>query len=472
MLWHYFAKMRERSAVKAVRSFLYSDFYLLVVVALMACANIFGLEIPVYYAYFLFCLLIVLFAEDCFPIMPMACCGYMTFSAKNNPAKHVGETMFANPAITAQFIAIAAVIAVILTVRLVFELRVKRRGRFPLLTFGFFALGASYLLGGAFTSFYGLRTVLFGIVQIISLSLFYFYLSVTVDWGKRRAGDCIKVFTAVGGGLALEAFAMYLTPEVLNAFAEGTFNRGYLVTGWGVYNNVGGMLVLCLPAPFYFAATKRHGWVYSLFGSELMLAILFTQSRNSILCGAILYLACMTVVLVKSREYERFHHFLVNVAFILGIALAIVILRDSLGASFLRLFQEFFQGESRLQIYRDGLKEFVKNPIFGNGWYEGLGAIYGNLPSTSFLPPRYHNTYVQLFASGGVVAMGAYLFHRGQTVALFLQKPTTEKSFVGLCVLALVLISFLDCHFFNFGPGLLYSCLLVSAENACPSSRK
>ncbi|MBP5242287.1 MAG: hypothetical protein J6Z36_01175 [Clostridia bacterium] len=52
-----------------------------------------------------------------------------------------------------------------------------------------------------------------------------------------------------------------------------------------------------------------------------------------------------------------------------------------------------------------------------------------------------------------------------QTVILFVKKPTLAKTFIGLGVLALLLTSLLDCHFFNIGPGILYSVFLAFAEH-------
>ena len=71
---------------------------------------------------------------------------------------------------------------------------------------------------------------------------------------------------------------------------------------------------------------------------------------------------------------------------------------------------------------------------------------------------------MQLLASGGVAALAAYAYHRVQTALLFFRKLNLEKIFIGFSVLVLITTSFFDCHFFNFGPGLLYACLLVMAE--------
>ncbi len=474
MLTHFFPTIKENRLVKTVCAFLYSDWYICAIVALMVLSNAFGLELPVYYVYTLACITTVLFAEDLYPIFPMACCGYMTFSATNNPATNAGNTIFSNVANIVQLAVLAVLIAIALLSRLVFELvNRKREKKLPALTFGFLALGASYILGGAFSPYYGGRTMLFGLVQIVALSALYFLFSVTVNWEKRGVGDCAKLFTAVGAGVLLEAVGLYALPSVRHTIANGTFDRGYLVTGWGIYNNVGGMLAMCIPAPFFLASTKKNGWVYTLLASVFLLGVVLTQSRNSILCGAIVYCACAVIALVKSEKRERkLHAIVLGAIAVCGIVVAIVFF-GKIVEVFGTMLNQGFLTNGRDEIYGNGLKQFADYPIFGNGFYECTAFQAGGnkLPADSFLPPRYHNTVVQLLASGGVVAMGAYLFHRVQTALLFFKRPSLEKTFIGLCILVLLVTSLFDCHFFNFGPGLLYSILLVMAERACADGK-
>ena len=75
-------------------------------------------------------------------------------------------------------------------------------------------------------------------------------------------------------------------------------------------------------------------------------------------------------------------------------------------------------------------------------------------------------------ASGGIVALLAYAFHRFQTVRLLWKRRTRENIFLAFIVLALILTSTVDCHFFNFGPGLLYSVILVFIERGSPEEKR
>ena len=74
------------------------------------------------------------------------------------------------------------------------------------------------------------------------------------------------------------------------------FNRDALWTGWGVNNNVGGVAVMCLPAPFYLAIRRKHGWLYCIIGQFSILSIGLTMSRNAMLFGFILYVVIFSSI--------------------------------------------------------------------------------------------------------------------------------------------------------------------------------
>lgn len=465
MLVFYFPKIKENKWVNTIFAFLYSRYYPFAAAAAMVLSNLFGLELPVYYLFLAIAVFTVLFGKDMLPTLPLACCGYMTFSERNNPAHHVDTSYFRTTAGIAQLFVIAGVVAVLFIARFVFDfIKHPERRKFPLLTFGFVALGITYLLGGLFSEYYSGKTVLFGLVQIISISFFYFYFFFTVEWDSAPRGYFGFVFTAIAVGLVIEVIGMYFEPTLWTE--DGTFIRGNLVTGWGLYNNVGGMIALCLPAPFYLATREKNGWIYNLLGNVVLLGLVLTQSRSSILVGGIIYLACAVLVLLKTKGRARISHLIVYGAMLFAVLLCIIALRERVVDIFYSIVQIGFDDNGRFEIYRNGFEQFLDHPFFGNGFYEctawQLGT--GHLGEDAFLPPRYHNTIVQLLASCGIVSLLAYLFHRVQTAFIIFRRRSTEKFFIGLCVLALALASLLDCHFFNFGPGLLYACLLVMAE--------
>ena len=134
----------------------------------------------------------------------------MLFSAKNNPVANYGKHFLSTPGNQRQFVFLAVVIAASLITRFVYEI-VKNRHRLsklPELTTGFLLLGGVYVLSGFLSEYYSLRTVIFGLVQIVSLCATYFFFAYTIDWTKRREKDIALMFCAVGVGLFLESIAM------------------------------------------------------------------------------------------------------------------------------------------------------------------------------------------------------------------------------------------------------------------------
>ena len=453
----------DNKFICALQGFFRSVWYQALIVFLMVCANVFALELPVFYLYLLLGLLAVLFAEDTLPLVPIFCCAYMTISPENNPATKVGESAFYDPAFQAQFIAILAIAALAVAARLVHSLafsptREERRGT-PALSFGFLALGLSYVLGGLFSASYSGRTALFGLVEIASLCALYYFFYYTVNFRHAEKDYLLRLFLLLGFGIMLETVRLYFLPGVVT---ETGVDRGQLTTGWGMYNNIGCIEAMCIPASFYYAATRKNGWRFTLLGCLTLAGVVLTQSRGSILFGGLVFLACFVLVILKSRGKERLFHLLVAGALILLAMVAFAVFFEEAMKLFSSMIR--FDANGREEIWRSGLKQFAEHPLFGVGFYECEAFRWGELPSDAFLPPRYHNTLLQLMASGGLAALAAYIFHRFETVRLFLKRRTRENIFLAFIVLVLLLTSLLDCHFFNFGPGLLYSVILVFIE--------
>ncbi len=465
-------KIRENRIVKLINSCLYSYGYMLLIAALMAISNIFALEFAVFYVYLLFVILTVLFSEDCFPIMPMFCCGYMLFSAKNNPATNYGEHFLSSKANITQFIVIAVAVFVLLLIRLIYELIAKRRYKqfsYPL-TIGFVLLGMAYICGGAISSEYSLRTVVFGALQIISLCFTYYYFMFSVNWEKRRGSDIAFMLSAVGIGLVLQIIGMYVYPGVLEAIKDGTFERDMLISGWGMYNNVGSMMAMMIPAPFYLATIRKIGFPWILLSCVFMVAVIFTQSRGSMLSGTVVFFLCVIVMLCCSCGKTRLWNGIAMLGILIGVMSLAAFAWEEIYEKVFSFFEEneFFVSQGRLDTYKYGLDKFHENPIFGNGFYIGEDLLYqhgvNTLPDKAFLPPRYHNTYIQLLASCGIVGLIAYMVHRIQTLILIFKKRNVFNMFMGLSIAVLLISSLVDCHFFNFGPGLTYGIIIICME--------
>ena len=179
-----------------------------------------------------------------------------------------------------------------------------------------------------------------------------------------------------------------------------------------------------------------------------------------------IYLTCVVLMLLYAKN--RRNNFIALITVVVALILVVFLFRRQLLQLFSDLLAKGTDPSTRNIIYWEGLKLFGKYPIFGGSFFSPGYTPWEwstNASFAGFFPPRWHNTVVQLLASCGVVGMIAYIFHRVQTVRLFVSGHTKEKTFIGCAVLVLLVCSLLDCHFFNLGPVLLYSMGLAFAEN-------
>ena len=459
----------------AIKKYLYSVFHIAFVSAVTACANLFGWELPVWWIFALLVVLTVLFAEDALPLAPLMCCGYVTVSASNNPAAEVGTSLFYSKSALVQLFVIAAVIVAALVARVAFDLSkprsVVRMRSTPKLGAGILLLGLAYLTAGLTAARYYApqwKSSLFGLVQLACIAVPYFLFHYTVNWHNVPRLYLAKIFVGLGFAVTAEVVGMYV--KAFAALPEGVpFNREMLLTGWGIYNNVGFMIAFCIPFAFNLALRCRHSYVYALIADIFEVALVLTQSRGSILCGTTIFVACVIYTSVKLKGKYRWTTLGAGAGFFAVLGVAAAVFHTEVAALFDSMKQAGFESSARWVTYREGLKQFAESAqsvFFGNGFYSCQGYRFGNLPADSFLPPRYHNTVVQLLASGGLMAMVCYLCHRYQTLRLCLVRPTPEKLFALAAILALTLTSMVDCHFFNMGPTLVYSVVLIFTEDA------
>ncbi len=466
MLVQLFPCLRDNRIVRYVKVLLESKYSAVFVAACILVSNLFSWEIPMMYTMLAFVALASLFAEDMLCTMPVACGLYFIFSRKNNPLGYEQTSIFLTPMGKINLWIVIGMLALFVALRWTFDVIAhKERRKFPMLGIGFIVLGVAYMLGGLFTEHYKWNTVFFGFTEIAALSFSYFFFYYTVDFKKVDKSYFAYLMMVMGVLLSLEVVGMLQQAGFFEkVFIEGEgFDRGQLYTGWGIYNNVAGAMIICIPAPFYYATVKKsYNWVYLLIGNLFYAVILFIQSRGGMLFGSFIYGVCLLLTCWKSKRRKSL--LLTQGILFALLGIGCVICWDVIVKMFYSVIEKGMNDAGRFDIYFGGLDQFFEAPFFGNGFYECGAFRWGDNSIGEFLPARYHNTAVQLIASTGSVGFLAYCYHRVETLRMVFRRRNVEKYFIGLCVLGLLLTSLLDCHMFNFGPGLTYSALLLLLE--------
>jgi len=468
MLTKLFTQLNDNRIISELNKILMSKWMILVITLLTLISNVFGLELVVLWSFTFIVVITCLFGDNLLSLLTISCCGYFTFSKSNNPLSLEQTSIFLNPSTMIHIYAITVVVVIVAGGRLIFDIITKKKqgiyqgSNKPKLTLGFIILGIVYILGGLFSSHYGFRTAFFGFIQIATLGFSYFYFYYTVDFKKVEKDYFGWLFLSIGILLSLETLVMLHQADFFTT--TGNFSRDQIFTGWGVNNNVSGMLVMMIPIPVYFALEKKNSIVYLLIANILYIATILTQSRNGIFMGGIILLCSLIYYLIKQDRTNRIKAIVFEIGCFLILTLYCIIDFEHIKRLFSSIIAVGFDDRGRFEIYKIGIKQFFELPIFGRGFYETGLWQWGINVDTDFLPPRYHNTFIQLLASCGAAGLVGYIFHRIQTLKIIFNKLNNERFILGMSIIGLLIISILDCHFFNMGPGFIYGALLLFVE--------
>lgn len=454
--------------LQKIDRFLYSPAFFLLLGVLTVLSNVFGLEFFSYTCFILIACYICLLGRDLLPLMPMFACGYISPSAANNPGFN-DKSIFSLSGGGIYIAVLVAAVSACLIYRLVTDpdfggkkFLARKRKLLP----GMCILGISYAISGLGSGQWeicGWRNLLFAFLQFVAIAGLYYLLSGSVKWEQAPKAYLSWTGICVGYVLLAELLSIYITKEV---FVDGAIVRDCITTGWGHYNSMGALFTLLIPLPFYLTGKGRFAWFAYVTAFVFWIGLLLTCSRGSIVVGTVIFGAGYILSLVHS------HHARAQI----GVHLVAILLPVLLAIFFRKELEQLFGQVSNIGFasfaqrnegYMAGIRQFLKYPVFGGTFFPVDFDLYVWAPLesfTRFFPPRWHNTVIQLLATGGVTCLAAYGYHRFQTLKLFLKRPLGGKLFAGLSVLALLLTSLVDCHFFNVGPVLLYSATLAFVE--------
>ena len=465
---------RKNPIVQGINNFVGSPWCVAVLGLLTVIAFAFSLEVVFYTIVAIYATYVGIFCDDFKPLMPLFILCYITPSISNNPGKSDQGLFYGATGI--YLICIVSVAIITLIVRLILDENIGRASLFTKkrsLLLGMIILGASYLLSGIGSEKYleyAKSNLFFALIQFASIVLLYFIFSSAIDWDKMDVDYFAWIGLIMGIVVALEVGCIYISEDVI---VNGVINRGKIYSGWGCYNNIGAIISMSIPFAFYFACRKKYGAPFLLVGCALLAAVFFSCSRGSMVGGVFAFAVSFIYTFFKAenKKLTRIFSFA-----LVGVAIVGAVI---LGDKILAIFNEVpsisdvndgsisFNDSGRFDIYKNGLKVFLDNPIFGQTFYPASFPMYdfSDVEAfSSFFPPRWHNTVIQMLASCGAVGMLAYSYHRIDTIRLYIKKRNDTNTFIAISIVALLGMSLLDCHFFNVGPVFFYSMCLAVME--------
>lgn len=455
-------KRLYNSLRKAADGFFSSGFFpvLTAVVTLMLYYS--GSDLALIYYDGICFLLIFLFCSDVTPALCLFLFVDVIISVQNSPSKlvaNLGYTpsdYYMRPENLTQIIIIAASIVATMIARPIIT-SVKRR-QFPSnIFFSSCALLVVLLLNGIFAAEYDSMDFPFGLLIGLCFVVIYFVMAMGVKPSKAMFDRAAYYFLTLFLTITFELIVAYLTYDGI--IANGQINRGKLTFGWGMYSTIGMLFCICMPALFYLAITKKHGWIFSALAFADELCVIFSMSRHCILFGTVMYVVCVAWLLIKRGGIYRCVNLLILWLYLFAFATFIALQHELFINSLNSLLDNIIRAGGRFEVWRQALAYFKKYPAFGSGFFAPFTGDAGYV-GIGLIPHMYHNTVIQMFCGCGILGGIVYLYHRYLTIRSYLKNITTERTFIAMTVTTLLLLSFVDNHMFYFFPTIIYSALI------------
>ncbi len=287
----------------------------------------------------------------------------------------------------------------------------------------------------------------------LSFGLVLLYLLFSSHYKRRKDYDPYEYFlwqTLFTGLLC--AFILLCTVQSLDrASFDFTDIRNKLL----FRNSLANVMIMGLPAPFYFAGKRTlplAGKLFSfLLGLFIYLSLCLTTSRTAILFGTVLLLLCL--IYYFSRKSGTLAKALNATVLLVALSLLLSFLPRLLSIFDIEMLKELFRkfpaslieldlDEARLDLLLQATENLREHPLFGAGLLSQKNIDAYHVLSGCIL--WYHMYFPQIFGSMGLFGVAAYTFLLGTRARLMLFCPNERSVAISLTALSLFLYSMTD----------------------------
>ena len=457
------AVMDASSVVHGLRTFYNSRWYILLIVLLTAVSYVTGGELIVWGAFVLLAAPSMVVCRDLLPVVPPTLMAVFCLSVGHAPMRpSYSGYLFTGRGLIVVIVLSGIVILSWVAHTVIWGIRLLGNTGKPALLPFLFPLAAALLLNGVGQAGYSPKNLAFGAITAFCWCGLYWIYTMQLPRGERVREYLFDCFFAISWLLLFELAYVYLSQGVAE---NGAVSVSKILMGWGIHNGIGIMLALLIPLMLCMAGKRRAAPVYYLTASLLLVGVVLTTSRGSLLVGVSSFIVG-SIILIFKGENRRLN----RICFALVAVLAVIALlgfREPILDFLPRFRTAGLKDNGRFDLWREGWRLFLGAPVFG----AGFAAISFKSWAGKLFPGYLHNTFFELLGAGGAAAVISYLAYRVRSILLFVKKPTFDRIFMGLSLLVLLGGSLLDNHVFNIYPMFFYSVLLVLAEDDLTRTR-
>ena len=445
-------KIKHNVIMQRVCEFQRTPLFIALVAAIAFLSHTFGLEIFAFWTIAAIGVFTLVFQEDTTPFLPCAFLALFSISRQNGATSSVQSGILLKPYFIVNGIIIVCLVLAALVFHVVYYRQYRNFKKLTFLTSGLAALSLGFLTNGLFSSGYNWLNLPLGLMFSALYFGVYLFVFHTVKWKKNFSMRYLAfIFFIMGLLIVAEMGVLYIRLPELRA----TGDKDLVWLGWGLSNAIGFLFMLTIPFGFYLTHTEKISLPYYLGTSLMLIAVVATFSRGSLVIALPLFVAGSIFVCLFARSKKQL--WVMAAILLAGAIVVVVVYREWLLQKLNFYIETGFKDRGRFELWLHCLESFLRAPVFGRG----LMFEFAEYFKTFFWA---HNTPLQFLTTGGIVGLGTYLFHRVQTGILFFKKPTTDRLFAGLAVLCLLVNSLLDVAMSCQHVVIFYAVILAFSE--------
>ncbi len=453
--------LTQLPVLKQLLWFLDSYYFPAAYALLALLSSLFGLEIAFYAVSAAVVVFSSIFSRDSKPFLPMVFLAVYAVSWVHTPQYPFSSGFFNDGGVRIYLLCLGVLLVACLLFRFIAFPQDRNFFKESKLRLGIVLMVAAFLLNGVLFSGYQIKDLPFGLLMALSFFAFYIFFFNTLSVDEKTPHYVAYILVLASGVIFLQLAKIYIFDGVIK---DGSVDKNLLVAGWGMSNNIGGMLGMLFPACFYLALkSRRGGWAFYMLAFLFFGGVCLTLSRTSALISGIILLAAAIYLSIVRSPVRKFVRIFNCVAVVAGAA-ALAVMWDFIRELLAVYFERGFDDSGRSFIWQSGIENFLRAPLFGVGFYEPIAPDWSYDIENWIFPDMYHNVFIQMLASCGILGLLAYCVHFLQVVFAVKRRPTAESLFYIIILLGIFGMSLLDNHLFHVFPAMVYSVFLLLSE--------
>lgn len=432
--------------LNAVNKIVYSDWYLL---ALVALAVIFWATQTMVAGLIVFCLLLgvlLVIKRDLTPVIPIFLYIYTVISKGEFP-----------PYFWYLFIVLVPVVGGIIFHLVYYTVKKPSIGKMGI---AFLWFAAALFMGGINSN--QLNDEVRGLAFAAFLGLFPFviYLVIINYSTERSAGETASYITRAFVFLGVLILAQMLI-YYIRVWVGIIPPHSEVHLGWGVSNIVGNVLLATMPVTMYVAAKstkKTECVIFALLAIAQFVAIIATVSRGAILVGCVTF-AMMIIAGFFTFGHKKIYAVIVT-AIVVAVAVVVAVKFDWFKAFIERAFSNGLDGSGRDAIYAEAVEVFRQNKLFG----VGLGYIGKNSYLNAKAMYLWHSTFFHTIAALGLFGLAAVVFMYYKRIRLAFAFKDAFNIFWIIACIGFEGYAMMDTITYSAVPGLLIIAVMTAVN--------